>query len=132
MKRKPLCCWEMKVLARDPTTQHRVKMHGEHSNMAAYAPHTYMIPSVAIMTVADLVRAARNGRSQKEFAHELGVRQSSISRYESGKASPPVPVIEHCCGWCILTAGSTFRQPMNSPPRCGRHLPIRASVSFAS
>lgn len=55
-----------------------------------------MIPSVAIITVADLVRAARNGRSQKEFAHELGVRQSSISRYESGKASPPVPVIEHC------------------------------------
>ena len=55
-----------------------------------------MIPSVAITTVADLVRAARNGRSQKEFAHELGIRQSSISRYESGKASPPVPVIEHC------------------------------------
>lgn len=55
-----------------------------------------MIPSVAITTVADLVRAARNGRSQKEFARELGVRQSSISRYESGKASPPVPVIEHC------------------------------------
>lgn len=64
--------------------------------MLSYAPRAYMIPSVAITTVADLVRAARNGRSQKEFARELGVRQSSISRYESGKASPPVPVIEHC------------------------------------
>ncbi len=64
--------------------------------MLSYAARAYMIPSVAITTVADLVRAARNGRSQKEFARELGVRQSSISRYESGKASPPVPVIEHC------------------------------------
>ncbi|KFB70346.1 MAG: putative zinc finger/helix-turn-helix protein, YgiT family [Candidatus Accumulibacter phosphatis] len=55
-----------------------------------------MIPPMAITTIAELVRAARNGRSQKEFAHELGVLQSSISRYESGKASPPAPVIEHC------------------------------------
>lgn len=49
-----------------------------------------------ITTVAELIQAARNGRSQKEFARELGVRQSSVSRYESGKASPPVSVVEHC------------------------------------
>ncbi|CAI8818126.1 putative zinc finger/helix-turn-helix protein, YgiT family [Methylococcus capsulatus] len=53
-------------------------------------------PFVAITTVAELVRAARNGRSQKEFARELGIRQSSVSRYESGRANPPVKVIEHC------------------------------------
>ena len=47
-------------------------------------------------TVAQLVRAARNGRSQKEFARELGVKQSTVSRYERGKANPPVRVIEHC------------------------------------
>ncbi len=47
-------------------------------------------------TVAQLVRAARNGRSQKEFAQELGVKQSTVSRYERGKANPPVRVIEHC------------------------------------
>jgi transcriptional regulator with XRE-family HTH domain len=51
---------------------------------------------VAITTVAELVRSARNGRSQKEFAQELGVKQSSVSRYESGRANPPVKVIEHC------------------------------------
>jgi len=51
---------------------------------------------MAITTVAELVRAARNGRSQKEFAHDLGVRQSSVSRYESGRANPPVKVIEYC------------------------------------
>lgn len=73
-----------------------IKMHMEHSTVLKYAALAYTIPSVAITTVSDLVRAARNGRSQKEFARELGVRQSSISRYESGKASPPVPVIEHC------------------------------------
>ncbi|MFZ5615258.1 MAG: helix-turn-helix domain-containing protein [Pseudomonadota bacterium] len=58
--------------------------------------HHYRNPFVAITTVAELVRAARSGRSQKEFARELGVRQSSVSRYESGRANPPVRVIEHC------------------------------------
>lgn len=51
---------------------------------------------MAITTVAELVRTARNGRSQNEFARELGVRQSSVSRYESGRANPPIKVIEHC------------------------------------
>jgi transcriptional regulator with XRE-family HTH domain len=49
-----------------------------------------------ISSVSELVRAARNGRSQKEFASLLGVKQSSVSRYESGKASPPITVIEQC------------------------------------
>ncbi|MEW6037275.1 MAG: helix-turn-helix transcriptional regulator [Pseudomonadota bacterium] len=43
---------------------------------------------MAITTVAELVRTARNGRSQKDFARELGVRQSSVSRYESLKGEP--------------------------------------------
>ncbi|WP_201345175.1 helix-turn-helix transcriptional regulator [Thiohalobacter sp. COW1] len=51
---------------------------------------------MAITTVAELVRTARNGRSQKDFAREIGVGQSMVSRYESGRASPPVKVIEHC------------------------------------
>ena len=51
---------------------------------------------MAIETIAQLVRAARNGRSQNDFARELGVRQSSVSRYEGGKASPPAGIIEHC------------------------------------
>lgn len=49
-----------------------------------------------ITNVAQLVRAARNGRSQKEFAQELGIGQSMVSRYESGRTNPPVKVIEHC------------------------------------
>lgn len=49
-----------------------------------------------VSTVGELIKAARTGRSQKEFADLLGVKQSSVSRYESGKASPPVSVIEHC------------------------------------
>lgn len=49
-----------------------------------------------ITTVAELVRSARNGRSQKEFARELGIGQSMVSRYESGRANPPVKVIEYC------------------------------------
>lgn len=49
-----------------------------------------------ISSVSELVRAVRDGRSQKEFASLLGVKQSSVSRYESGKASPPINVIEQC------------------------------------
>jgi len=49
-----------------------------------------------INTVGQLVRAARKAHSQQEFADMLGVKQSSISRYESGKASPPISVIEQC------------------------------------
>jgi len=52
--------------------------------------------AMAITSVGELVKAARNGRSQKEFAEFLGVKQSSVSRYESGKASPPIRVIEKC------------------------------------
>ena len=51
---------------------------------------------MTINTVAELVRAARNDLNQKNFADVLGVKQSSVSRYESGKASPPINVIEHC------------------------------------
>lgn len=51
---------------------------------------------MTINTVGELVRAARNGRGQKEFADLLGVKQSSVSRYECGKACPSVSVIEHC------------------------------------
>ena len=47
-------------------------------------------------SIAELVRAARGDRSQKDFADDVGVKQSSVSRYESGQASPPAPVIEHC------------------------------------
>ncbi|MBL80200.1 MAG: transcriptional regulator [Nitrosomonadaceae bacterium] len=51
---------------------------------------------MSITTIAKLIRAARNKHSQKEFAQKLGVKQSSISRYESGKVNPSVQVIEHC------------------------------------
>jgi transcriptional regulator with XRE-family HTH domain len=47
-------------------------------------------------TVAALFRAARNGLSQKEFALQLGVEQSTISRYENGTANPPAKVIDRC------------------------------------
>ncbi len=60
---------------------------------------------VSINSVGELVRTARNGRSQKEFSVLLGVKQSSVSRYESGKASPPINVIEHCMR-LVHTAGS--------------------------
>jgi predicted transcriptional regulator len=51
---------------------------------------------MTVSSIAELVLAARNGRSQQAFALELGIKQSTVSRYESGKANPPARVIEHC------------------------------------
>ena len=49
-----------------------------------------------IKTISDLIRKARNGQNQKDFAEKLGIKQSSLSRYERGKTNPPVKVIEDC------------------------------------
>lgn len=51
---------------------------------------------MAFESVEELIRAARNGRSQKEFADLLEVDQSMVSKYERGKASPPISVINRC------------------------------------
>jgi len=50
----------------------------------------------AFESVEEFIRAARNGRSQKEFADLLEVDQSMVSKYERGKASPPITVINRC------------------------------------
>lgn len=47
-------------------------------------------------SVADLIRTARNGRTQAEFATVLGVSQSQLSRYERGEYDPPSRVINAC------------------------------------
>ncbi|HED1681622.1 TPA: helix-turn-helix transcriptional regulator [Pseudomonas aeruginosa] len=49
-----------------------------------------------VNSVADLIRAARNGRTQSEFATVLGVSQSQLSRYERGEYDPPARVINAC------------------------------------
>lgn len=78
---------------------------------------------VSINSVGELVRAARNGRSQKDFAALLGVKQSSVSRYEGGKASPPISVIEHCMR-LVHTAG-------NDEPPTAEQLADRVRVALA-
>jgi transcriptional regulator with XRE-family HTH domain len=51
---------------------------------------------VAITSISQLIKAARDGRSQAEFARDLGVTQSTLSRYEQGGANPKAEVIERC------------------------------------
>lgn len=51
---------------------------------------------MTISSIPQLIKTARNGRSQAEFARELGVKQSTLSRYEKGEANPKAHVIE-CC-----------------------------------
>ena len=51
---------------------------------------------VTITNIPQLIKMARDGRSQAEFARDLGVKQSTLSRYEKGDANPKAHVIEHC------------------------------------
>jgi len=44
----------------------------------------------------ELIRAARSEATQAEFARELGVNRSSLSRYESEVLGAPAAVISHC------------------------------------
>ncbi len=49
-----------------------------------------------ITSIGELIKRARNGRNQEDFAAMLGVTQSSLSRYESGKSNPRAELIEQC------------------------------------
>lgn len=51
---------------------------------------------MAITSISQLIKTARDGRSQAEFARDLGVTQSTLSRYEQGGANPKAEVIERC------------------------------------
>ena len=62
---------------------------------------------MAFESVEELIRAARNGRSQKEFADLLEVDQSMVSKYERGKASPPISVINRCMRLVHTAEGET-------------------------
>ena len=52
--------------------------------------------SKTLNSVSLLVIAARGEESQAAFALRLGVLQSSLSRYENGKVSPPSEVLNKC------------------------------------
>lgn len=62
---------------------------------------------MAFESVEDLIKTARNGRSQKEFADLLEVDQSMVSKYERGKASPPISVINRCMRLVHTAEGET-------------------------
>jgi len=51
---------------------------------------------VALTSISQLIKTARDGRSQADFAREMGVTQSTLSRYERGQANPKTEVIERC------------------------------------
>lgn len=52
--------------------------------------------AVTITSIPQLIKTARNGLSQAEFARELGITQSTLCRYEQGNANPKAEVIERC------------------------------------
>ena len=62
---------------------------------------------MAFESVEELIRAARNGRSQKEFADLLEVDQSMVSKYERGKASPQLHIINRCMRLVHTAEGET-------------------------
>lgn len=51
---------------------------------------------MGITSITQLIKLARADRSQAEFARDLGITQSTLSRYEQGSANPKADVIERC------------------------------------
>jgi hypothetical protein len=60
---------------------------------------------------ADLIRSARGGRSQAEFARALGVDRSCLSRYEREVLGAPPSVINHCLAEISRLAGQRGAEP---------------------
>ena len=58
--------------------------------------HYSGILRVAITSIPQLIKTARDGRSQADFAQDLGVSQSTLCRYENGDTNPKAAVIERC------------------------------------
>ncbi len=58
--------------------------------------HYSGILRVAITSIPQLIKTARDGRSQADFAQDLGVAQSTLCRYENGDTHPKAEVIERC------------------------------------
>ena len=71
--------------------------------------HFLWILRVAITSISQLIKTARDGRSQADFAQELGVSQSMLCRYEKGGANPKAEVIEHCMR--LVHWGDQEREP---------------------
>lgn len=71
--------------------------------------HFLGILRVAITSISQLIKAARDGRSQADFAHELGVSQSTLCRYENGDTNPKAEVIERCMR--LVHWGDQEREP---------------------
>ena len=64
---------------------------------------------MTIASIPHLIRAARNQRSQADFAQDLGVSQSMLCRYEKGGANPKAEVIERCMR--LVHWGNDVRAP---------------------
>lgn len=71
--------------------------------------HFSGILRVAITSISQLIKTARDGRSQADFAQELGVSQSMLCRYEKGGANPKAEVIERCMR--LVHWGDQEREP---------------------
>ena len=78
--------------------------------------HYFFAQHMTITSIAQLFKTARDGRSQAEFALELGVSQSSLCRYEQGCANPKAEVIERCMRlvhWSDHDSGPTVEDLVN-------------------
>lgn len=64
---------------------------------------------MAITSISQLIKTARDGRSQADFARELGISQSTLCRYENGDTNPKAGVIERCMR--LVHWGEQEREP---------------------
>jgi transcriptional regulator with XRE-family HTH domain len=73
------------------------------------------------LSFADFLRRLRGDRSQSEFARELGIDQSQLSRLEGGKnETVPVSVVESCLALHLERSGKGGLDALLAQIRHGR------------
>ena len=89
--------------------------------------HFYGILRVTITSISQLIKTARDGRSQAEFAQELGISQPSLCRYENGDTNPKAEVIEYCMR--LVHWGDQEREPsIGVPEHWVRLISMRSEI----
>lgn len=74
--------------------------------------------------LGERIRAARRGRSQKDFAAAYGIHMNTLRRYEDGEREPSHEFLQNliqtenlCPEWVITGEGAMYKDEASAPPK---------------
>lgn len=77
------------------------------------------LPFSELASLSARLREAREraGKTQAEIANDLGIKQSTVGRWETAKAEPPLAYIEYATRIFDCTAGYLLKGTTDTPTR---------------